>query len=160
MTARLYAFAISTAVIGLYFLWQALPLPGGAEVTTLIGPRTWPLAILILMLGLVAVMFLLLARKGASYFGTSEVPEDAVTGEIDTSVATVHPWRHVGVLGLTIAYTVAMEFTGYLIATAVFAVAVNVVLGERRPLHILMTTAAAIVLVALVFDRLLSIPLP
>lgn len=152
MTARLCAFAISTAVIGLYFLWRAIQLPGGAEVTTLIGPRTWPLAILILMLGLVAVMFLLLALKGSSFFGT----EDASVDEVQA----VHPWRHIGVLGLTIGYIAAMEFTGYLAATAVFAAAINILLGERRPLRVFLTTAAAVVLVALVFDRLLSIPLP
>ncbi|WP_099825441.1 tripartite tricarboxylate transporter TctB family protein [Oceaniglobus indicus] len=164
MTARLYAFATATAVIGLYLLWQAIQLPGGAEVTTLIGPRTWPLGILIIMLALVAVMFVLLFARGAHFFVPGEMSEaDADTGtgtDMAADGPVVHPWRHIIVLALTIAYTVAMQFTGYLLATAVFAIAVNIVLGERRPLRIGLTTVAATALVALGFDRLLSIPLP
>lgn len=168
MTARLYTFAIGTAAIGLYLLWQALQLPGSEEVTTFIGPRTWPVAILSLMLALVAVMVLMLVLKAPGYFTDdetpTELPGDATTvpvaDEPAVAVEPAHLWRYAIVLGLTIAYTVVMAYTGYAIATAVFTAAVTVVLGERRPLRILLTTVGAVVLVAIVFDRLLNIPLP
>lgn len=176
MTARLYTFAIGLAAISGYFLWLALQLPGSEKVTTLIGPRTWPLGILIFLLGLIAMMLLLLVRKGAEYFtqdddseDVSALPSNAETVSPakvapDTSApsptATIHPWRHIAVLALVVAYTVAMEFTGYLVATPIFVAAASVVLGERKPLRILTTTIAAVVLVAVVFDRLLDIPLP
>lgn len=53
-----------------------------------------------------------------------------------------------------------MSFTGYLPATAVFAAVVTVILGERRPLRVGITTLIAMALVAVLFDRLLGIPLP
>ncbi len=164
MSARLYSFILVTAFSGVVLLWLALQLPGGASVTTLIGPRTWPLAVILAMLAFVVLAFVLLILRGPDHFITKDddlppeetVPDEAVVREDASS----YRWRYIAVLAVTVAYTVAMEFTGYLAATAVFAAIVNVILGERRPLRILFTTVAAVLMVALVFDRLLHIPLP
>ncbi len=167
MTARLYAFAAITALAGLSLLWLALQLPGSAEVTTLVGPRTWPLVILILMLALLALMVALLALRGPDQFvGSDETPPEAAAAVTPEDAAVAHDkapatgLRYLGVLAATIAYTVAMSFTGYLPATAAFAAVVTVILGERRPLRVALTTLIAVLLVAVLFDRLLSIPLP
>ncbi|MBR9862877.1 MAG: tripartite tricarboxylate transporter TctB family protein [Rhodobacteraceae bacterium] len=164
MSARLYSFILVTAFSGVVLLWLALQLPGGASVTTLIGPRTWPLFVILAMLAFLALAFVLLILRGPDHFVTKDeelppeeaVPDDAVLRED----ASGYRWRFLAVLAVTVAYTVAMEFTGYLAATAVFAAIVNAILGERRPLRILLTTVAAVLMVALVFDRLLHIPLP
>lgn len=163
MTARLYAFAAITAITGLGLLWLALQLPGSAEVTTLVGPRTWPLTALLLMLALVALMVFLLATRGPAQF--SPEGEEAVDiGPEDDAVerdeASAPGLRYLGVLAATVAYTVGMSFTGHLVATAVFTALVTVILGERRPLRVAVTTLIAVLVVAVMFDRLLGIPLP
>lgn len=164
MSARLYSFVLATALGGAVLLFLALQLPGGASVTTLIGPRTWPLAVILAMLGFVALAFVILILRGPDPFISKD--EDGPEQKAGTDAAVVredasgYRWRFLAVLAVTVAYTVAMEFTGYLVATAVFALIVNVILGERRPLRILLTTGAAVLMVALVFDRLLHIPLP
>ncbi|EPX82281.1 tripartite tricarboxylate transporter TctB family protein [Salipiger mucosus] len=164
MTARLYSFVAASALAGLLFLWLALQLPGGAEVTTLIGPRTWPLLILVIMLALVVLMLVLLVTRGPGQFVTKDdgdTPQEEIADEaVQRDDASGFTYRHLGMLVATIAYTVVMDYTGYLIATAVFAAIANVILGERKPLRILLTTCVAVALVAVVFDRLLNIPLP
>lgn len=164
MTARLYTFASLTAAAGLVLLWLSLQLPGGAEVTTLIGPRTWPLGIILAMLALVALMLVLLALRGPAQFIEREDEDAAAADMVDGAVTRDDSggfaYRHIAVLAATIAYTVAMAYTGYLLATAVFAAIATVLLGERKPLRILLTTGTAVALVAVVFDRLLNIPLP
>ena len=163
MTARLYTFAGLTALAGLAFLWLALRLPGGEAVTTLIGPRTWPLAILVTLMALVTLLVVLLALRGPAQFagGDDAAPEEEIT---DDAVTRDHvhgaSWRHLAVLAMAVAYTVSMEWTGYLLSTAFFAAVVTVLLGERRPLRLMMTTGGAVLMVAVVFDRLLNIPLP
>ncbi|SES36450.1 Tripartite tricarboxylate transporter TctB family protein [Tranquillimonas rosea] len=164
MTARLYSFVAATALAGSLFLWLALQLPGGEEVTTLIGPRTWPLLILVILLALVVVMVVLLAARGPEQFvGTDEpdAPQDEVVDEaVQRDDASGFTFRHLGVLAATVAYSVAMEYTGYLVATAIFAAVATMILGERKPLRIVLTTGVAVALVAVVFDQLLNIPLP
>lgn len=164
MTTRLYTFAAVTFLAGLFFLWRALQLPGSHEVSTLVGPRTWPMGVLILMLGLVGAMVGLLRAKGPAQFTEETGADDPATDTADAAVKrdTVAGagWRHLVVLGLTIGYTVVMTVTGYLIATALFAAATTVVLGERRPLRIGLNTLIAVLIVSVVFDRLLNIPLP
>lgn len=114
------------------------------------------------MLALVALMIALLATRGpAQFVGGEDAPE---VGPADEAVrrdqAAAPHLRYLGVFAATIAYTVGMSFTGYLPATAVFAAVVTVILGERRPLRVGITTLIAMALVAVLFDRLLGIPLP
>lgn len=170
MTARLYTFVAVTGIAGLYFLWRALQLPGGEQVTTLIGPRTWPVAVLMLMLGLLVLLALLLAvraldqsaAKAGEHPASQGVFSEVAEGVSDPAIRRddKHAWRFVGVMVVTILYTMAMKFTGYLVATAIFAAAIALLLGERRPHYILATVVAAVLLITVVFDRLLNIPLP
>lgn len=164
MTIRLYIFVAVTFLAGLGFLWQAAQFPASHEVTTLVGPRTWPFGVLVLMLGLLAIMTAILLSKGAAPFAgaddTPELPEDAPDEAILRDEVTGRGWRHMVILGLTVGYTLIMTQTGYLIATVLFALLATLVLGERRPLRVVINTAITTAIVALVFDRLLNIPLP
>jgi len=164
LTTRLYIFVAASFLSGVAFLWQAAQFPPSHEVSTLVGPRTWPLGVLVLMLLLVVMMGLLLWTKGPEAFtGVDSETVDAGP-EADIAVARDEApgarWRHLVILGLTLGYTLVMTLTGYLVATALFAALATVTLGERRPLRIALNTAIAAAIVALVFDRLLNIPLP
>jgi len=165
MSARLYSFVFFAVLTGAVFLWFALQLPSGESVTTLIGPRTWPLAIVLAMLTFLALTFVLLVLRGPAQFialDDDDVPpediakDEAVLREDNNG----YGWRYLAVFIVIIAYTIAMEFTGKLISTTIFAAVVTVILGERRPLRVLMTTGVAILVVEILFDRLLNIPLP
>lgn len=166
MLTRLYSFVAIILAAGLLFTSKVIQLPGSQDVTTFIGPRTWPLAVLIMMLVLAVGMVLLLWAKGPGQFtglsGEADTarPEAASDEAVTRDDAGGHRWRHLVIFGLAIAYTVLMAQLGYLIATALFAALCTVSLGERRPLHILLNTLIAMLIVSVVFNRLLSIPLP
>ncbi|WP_343504876.1 tripartite tricarboxylate transporter TctB family protein [Alloyangia pacifica] len=166
MTTRLYTFTAVAFLAGLYFLRHALQFPGSHEVSTLVGPRTWPLGVLVLMLALVVAMAGLLWARGPGQFTgetdeeLADLPQDAPDETVVRDKVTGQRWRHLVILGLTLGYTLVMSLTGYLIATGLFAFSATVVLGERRPLRIVLNTAVAVLIVSVVFDRLLNIPLP
>ncbi|WOI58318.1 tripartite tricarboxylate transporter TctB family protein [Palleronia sp. LCG004] len=161
MSTRLSIFVIVTFFVGLGFLWQAAQFPASHEVSTLVGPRTWPFGVLVLLLGLVVVMALLLWTRGAEQFTG---PDEVSGSEPDAAVQRDHlsgrRWPHLMIFGLALGYSLIMALTGYLLATAIFAATATVVLGERRPLRVVLNTVIAVAIVALVFDRLLNIPLP
>ena len=167
MTARLYIFVAAAFLAGIGFLWQAAQFPPSHEVSTLVGPRTWPFGVLVLMLGLVVLMALLLWTRGPAQFTGAEAdavstdqPEEQPDEAVVRDAPTGARWRHLVILGLTLGYTFVMTLTGYLVATALFTAFATLTLGERRPLRVALNTAIAVAIVALVFDRLLNIPLP
>lgn len=166
MTTRLYTFTAVAFLAGLYFLRHALQFPSSHEVSTLVGPRTWPLGVLVLMLALVVAMAGLLRARGPGQFTgetdeeLADLPQDAPDEAVVRDKVTGQRWRHLVILGLTLGYTLVMSLTGYLIATGLFAFGATMVLGERRPLRIVLNTAVAVLIVSEVFDRLLNIPLP
>lgn len=161
---RLILFAVLTLLVGGWFLWMTFQLPSAEQVSTLIGPRFWPASILFVMLPLAALMLgIVIVRGTLSRDHAHELAAQAkeVAHGEDGSMGTVlHRYRWLVVLALTILYTVAMEYTGYLVATLVYAVVLSLILGERVWWRFALVLAVAGVMVALVFDRLLEIPLP
>lgn len=143
--------------------WQ---LPSSAEVSTLIGPRTWPLLVLVAMLVL-AVMLVIStsaeSRRAKDGGTTEEVsPEKFDSGDAD-EVATDGIFarnRHWVLLVLVVLYTVSMNLVGFLCSTIAFSFLCSLTLGAKRKMTIGMTTLAGTALVLVVFDTLLNIPLP
>lgn len=175
MPRPLLLFIVVILIAAGFFMSQTLQLPGSDEVSTLIGPRLWPLMVLTILLAmtlLLAINILMTQRRS-----TAEVPlpEDAQAprvlseGTLDqkkvgdsenNAPAKASIWRHWLLLGLIIAWTIAMEYIGFLMATAAFTAATVWLLGGRRPLSLVLTTAVGIFMVSIVFDYLLNIPLP
>ncbi|MBZ9559912.1 MULTISPECIES: tripartite tricarboxylate transporter TctB family protein [unclassified Modicisalibacter] len=165
MTRKLYAFIVCVVLGGAFFLTLTWQLPSSEEVSTLIGPRTWPL----LVLGAMLVFALMLAietriesRKTKDTDATMTEEADGEVAEVDEPVAggIFVRNRHWVLLGLVVLYTVSMGVVGFLWATIAFSLLCSLTLGATRKLTIVMTTLAGAILVQVVFDTLLNIPLP
>ena len=173
MPKPLMIFIATVLIAGGFFMTQTLQLPGSDEVSTFIGPRLWPLMVLAILLIMTLLLFirtLLTTRRGA-------MPEDHASSDIqapieetldqentgdskENAMSQASAWRHWLLLGLIIAWTVAMAYIGFLAATAIFTAAAAWLLGNRRPLPLALTTLAGVFMVSIVFDYLLNIPLP
>ncbi|MFO8090714.1 MAG: tripartite tricarboxylate transporter TctB family protein [Desulfatiglandaceae bacterium] len=65
-----------------------------------------------------------------------------------------------GAVGLMVLYAVAMSYLGYY-SSSFLAVAVFMIyLGERRPIPLLLTPVAYLLVVNIVIERILNYPLP
>ncbi|WP_280563272.1 tripartite tricarboxylate transporter TctB family protein [Chromohalobacter sp. 48-RD10] len=165
MTRKLYAFIACVFVGGLVFLTKTWQLPSSEEVSTLIGPRTWPLLVLVAMLVLATMLAVTThvesSKSKSSNLATKEDdgPEEAAAEET-VSGGIFARNRHWVLLVLVVLYTVSMSLVGFLWATIGFSLLCSLTLGATRKMTIGMTTLAGVVLVLLVFDTLLNIPLP
>ncbi|RKR07632.1 tripartite tricarboxylate transporter TctB family protein [Kushneria sinocarnis] len=144
----------------------ALGLPGSDEVSTFIGPRLWPLTVLVITMLLSILLGLRTLAAGRNAGETAgEAEERAAAPKDDTGADEAESparsrSRHWLLLALVIAWTVAMEFVGFATATVLFAAVATWLLGNRNVLSIVVTTVVSLVLVSVVFNELLNIPLP
>ncbi|EPC02650.1 hypothetical protein L861_09915 [Litchfieldella anticariensis FP35 = DSM 16096] len=171
MSHKTYLFSFAIIAFALACLVPTLQLPSAEQVSTFVGPRLWPLALLIALLLFTAVLLIstLVADKKRGAMRRNEMP-DTQHGErechADTEVSLGTGWRllerhrHWAVLAATVAYTVLMQFAGFLVATVVFAFCCTLLLGARGKSAIVTTTVTATVLGMVVFVYLLNIPLP
>ncbi|WP_241524637.1 tripartite tricarboxylate transporter TctB family protein [Vreelandella sulfidaeris] len=138
-----------------------LQLPSAEEVSTFIGPRLWPLCLLIALLGLGGFLLLTTWRSGHSKTGEKEEHlSDKANGKGGTVPQTLAATRHWWLMLGTVAYTLLMQSVGFLLATVVFTFFCTVLLGARHWVAILATVVVAVVLIQGVFSYLLGIPLP
>lgn len=70
------------------------------------------------------------------------------------------PLRFWGLLGLLALYAATFDKMGFYLSSALFLPLTMLLLGARKPLTILLTTAGVLLFVYLVFARLLEVPLP
>ena len=73
---------------------------------------------------------------------------------------TTAPLRFWGLLVLMVIYTFSLSSIGFYLGSALFLPATMLVLGARKPVPIVLTTAGVLLFVYLVFARLLEVPLP
>lgn len=70
------------------------------------------------------------------------------------------PFRFWGLIILLVIYSIVLEPLGFYMASALFLPVGMGVLGARKKIQITLTTAGVLLFVYLVFERLLSVPLP
>lgn len=73
---------------------------------------------------------------------------------------TVAPIRFWGLLILLIVYSALLSTFGFYLTSAVYLPLGMVLLGERKPLRITLTSTGTLLFVYLVFAKLLEVPLP
>ncbi|WP_136069302.1 tripartite tricarboxylate transporter TctB family protein [Modicisalibacter radicis] len=161
MRKPLYVFIGCVMVTAGFFLALTWQLPGSDEVSTLIGPRLWPLMVLVLMLVFSVLLLIQTRRKASEDVDAESAPSTSNTAaEQPGRWRALEAYRHWLLLALVIAYTVGMEAIGFLPATVFFTLLATWVLGARQLRSIVLTTFAGALMVAVVFDALLNIPLP
>ncbi|WP_163560371.1 tripartite tricarboxylate transporter TctB family protein [Halomonas sp. NO4] len=159
MQAKVTLFAIAILLLALVGLVPTLQLPSAEEVSTFIGPRLWPLTLLIILLGLGSFLLLTTwrsARRGSNQEASRDAEAEVPAARRFSLEANRHWWLMAG----TLAYTLLMQAIGFLPATIVFTLFCTWLLGARHWGPILATVTVAIVLIQGVFSFLLGIPLP
>lgn len=162
MHARISIFALAVVLLALISLMPTLQFPSSAEVSTFIGPRVWPLTLLIALLGLGSALLAITwrdARRGITYDDEPDVgtpsQNDTVTAQRFTLASTKHWW----LIAATIIYTWLISLTGFLFANIAFTLVATLLLGARSWRTILITVVVATLLMQGVFVMLLGIPL-
>ncbi len=79
------------------------------------------------------------------------------TKKMDLAPRPVQFW---GLLVLLVIYSALLSTLGFYLASTLFLPLAMLLLGGRKPLTICLSTAAVILFVYLVFDRLLQVSLP
>lgn len=162
MQVKVMSFAAAIVVFAIVALIPTVQFPSAEEVSTFIGPRLWPLSLLIAMLGLGGFLLLTTWRSSRREAADKKKASTADSDKHEKSpptralAAAHHWWLMLG----TVAYTLLMQVTGYLLATVVFTIFCTLLLGARHWGAILVTVAVAVVLIQGVFTYLLGIPLP
>lgn len=164
MNTKLTLFAVIVMVVAAATLIPTLQLPGSEEVSTLVGPRLWPLSLVVALM--VFAAFLLVDTRKQARKGThSSIPRESTDMPSESAPASVNRWsiaanRHWYLMAMTVIYTLLMQSLGFLPSTVVFALAMSWLLGARHWGLILATVAIAVMLIQGVFVFLLDIPLP
>ena len=143
----LLPLAAAAALAGTALLWIAPGVNVAALARGVIGPTTWPKAMLLAAAAsavLIALARLLVAR----------LPVSSEKESID-----YHEGRSLGAVALVIAYGAAIPFMGMAWATPLFIVGWLVLGGLRRPLAIALISILGTVGMLYFFVKLSTMPL-
>jgi putative tricarboxylic transport membrane protein len=134
------------ASLGLFALWTAWHMP--ADVVMKIGPGFFP-GILSGLLVLFSCVLLVRTLRGPEQ-PASEAP--ATTGEGQV--------RGLLTLVATVAFVAVLEPLGFIPSAIVFLTLMMLVMGQRKPLPVLLAPTLVTVGVWLVFEKLLHLSMP
>ena len=156
MTSRRPDIILSTIllVVSALWCWGVLATIPGAEDGSRLGARGFPLG-LGLLLGGLSLIILLQSLRPAS---VETIDDEAAAPDISRGVEA---WAIAATVGLLVGYAALLEYTGFVIATAlVVAAAVGPVLGIWRPKLILGMSVGLSLGIYLIFGKLLGVYLP
>lgn len=156
MTSRRPDIILSTIllVVSALWCWGVLATIPGAEDGSRLGARGFPLG-LGLLLGGLSLIILLQSLRPAS---VETIDDEAAAPDISRGVEA---WAIAATVGLLVGYAALLEYTGFMIATAlVVAAAVGPVLGIWRPRLIIGMSVGLSLGIYLIFGKLLGVYLP
>ncbi|GHU28605.1 hypothetical protein AGMMS50256_11280 [Betaproteobacteria bacterium] len=133
-------------LIGIYALWEGRKMP--ADVVMGIGPSFFPnfLAGFLILFSAVLLINALLGRSKGSV-EPFRLSDKGVRRGLIT-------------LGAAIVFCIALEPLGFILTSLVFLVFMMLVLGNRRPLALVVAPPLVTLGIWLVFEKLLSLSLP
>ena len=144
------ATALGLLAIGVVALLATFAIPPGRGGWATTGARFFPLLVSI---GLIFLGFALLLR--------STVLADEALGRHAAEEAAETDWTTPAVLmAMLVAYVLALEPVGYVVATALLFPAAARALGSRALVRDIVSGVVFAVAVDLLFTRLLAVPLP
>lgn len=118
------------------------------------GATAWPRAIIVLMMGFAVLQFLLALRTAPASAPSRGLMERLSRAE----------WPAVAKIALAftlpLIYLLLLPRTGFYLTTPLFLATYLVLLGERRPLRVVLVAAIIYALMIAVFTTLFYVPLP
>src|SRR5699024_3923793 len=156
-------FIFVTYIVAIAFLILSFEIPGSEEVSTLTGPRQWPMVLIFFILILNSIfLFNTLRNKNEM---NDEEPEELTDGleevltdeqkeftknavqKTEDTKAGWKSYRHYILIGLMLVYLVLLTFTNFLIATIIFFPLCSILMGERNKITIAVSSVLATFLV-------------
>ncbi|MEM7636272.1 MAG: tripartite tricarboxylate transporter TctB family protein [Pseudomonadota bacterium] len=140
-------------LVSALWCWGVVTTIPGAEDGSRLGARGFPLGLGLLLGGLSLIILLQSFRP---------TPADTIDGEAPPDISRgAELWAVAATVGLLVGYAALLEYTGFMIATAlVVAAAVGPVLGIWRPRLILGMSIGLSLGIYLIFGKLLGVYLP
>lgn len=160
MHARITLFALGVVSLAVVSLYPTLQFPSSAQVSTFIGPRVWPLTLLIILFALGMTLLALTWRDRKQAPASQSAPAATEETAPRASPFSLGRTRHWWFIAASIAYTLVMQSVGFLIASLIFTFIGTLLLGARSWVTIAITLVVAAVLMQGVFVSLLGIPMP
>ncbi|WNL42649.1 tripartite tricarboxylate transporter TctB family protein [Halomonas sp. PAMB 3264] len=162
MHARISIFALGIVLLAVVGLYPTLQFPSSAQVSTFIGPRVWPLTLLIILsvLGIALLALTWRDRARARARARANVDIEEKRPSDNSGAFSIGRTRHWWFIAAAVGYTLLMQVAGFLIASVVFTLAGTLLLGARSWITIAITLVVAVVLMQGVFVSLLGIPMP
>lgn len=156
MTSRRPDIILGTIllVVSALWCWGVLATIPGAEDGSRLGARGFPLGLGLLLGGLSLIILLQSLRPAP----VETIDDEAAAPDISRGVEA---WAIATTVGLLVGYAALLEYTGFMIATAlVVAAAVGPVLGIWRLKLILGMSVGLSLGIYLIFGKLLGVYLP
>ncbi len=120
-------------------------------VTRGLGPRFFPY--MISVIGMLCCLSLI----AQSFRGR-------VTADNERHGLVIRKWRSVvpaaGVVAVSVGYSAVWQRLGFVISSLTFMVLTLLILGERRPLTIVLYASGVVLVIYLIFRTWLQVPLP
>ena len=150
-------FTVLLIPFSLFYLWQSTEVPEPPR-NIVVGPRTFPMIVGGLMLGVSAMLVWRRLRAAASMSAAVD-PEPAAVPIDDEG--TISDWPAVWtVLGSLLALFVLLEPLGFVTAFSIFIFGLSTLFSPGRWLVNLVVSLAFSVSFFFLFTRILEIPLP
>ncbi|PAU76123.1 tripartite tricarboxylate transporter TctB family protein [Halomonas salipaludis] len=160
MHVRIYLFATAIIVLALASLPATLQFPSSAQVSTFIGPRVWPLSLIVMLFLLGCALLAMTWRDSRRSVHDKSDSEQEGSGAAAAQKLSFASTRHWWLMAATVGYTVLIQSIGFLAASVLFTLVCTLLLGACRWWVIAITVAVAVALMQGVFVILLGIPLP
>lgn len=159
---RLWGLLVETgAWLGLACTAWLLTFAGGPRPSMFRwGEQVWPRAVILLIAGTAILRCVLEWRRLRQAMPAATVASDAPSRAGDAEAVARSRLVVPAILGIPLVYAYLLPRTGFLVATPFFIAAMTILLGERRPGHVLAITVAIQSAVIIVFQMVFFVPLP
>lgn len=158
MTERI--LSVSTIIFAAFFLVLSLQIENRAN--SLIGPGTWPAALMAMMLVLGILLTINVFRKKkeeAPAAVTDTIPGDEdVMAEYEDEM--LYPKKFYYMLGLLVVYIVGLYFIGFILSTVILIAVAALLFGMKKWVNALVTAVVSTAGFIVLFPILLNLPFP
>ncbi|WP_404455066.1 tripartite tricarboxylate transporter TctB family protein [Oceanobacillus kapialis] len=153
MTRSNYFLSIFTILFSVFFLYMTSRIPQSSS-TYIIGPKTWPIILLTLMLVLGIIMFI------KTYFQAKKDVEDVVSEEKEPVKKVFNVHASIIVAVIVGIYLFLLNTLGFILSSLLFIFVVSLLLGIKRKTHSILLSVIGTAALVYLFCILLGIPLP
>lgn len=149
--------SISTIIFAAFFLILSLQIENGSNDS--IGPSTWPLGLMIMMLVLGLILTFNVFRKNNKQKELTSNSNDTDDTD-DTDDELVHPHKLYFMIIFLVLYIIGLYYVGFIVSTFILILLLTLLFGMKKWVNrfttALLSTAGFVVL----FPILLSLPFP